>query len=80
MTHLGLALLLSTDNLEERISRPPAALTASTVSHVVLVISPVVPVWVLGFLISLMQQKAAFQPRGIRRVCLSVKKANALGR
>jgi len=38
-----------------------------------------VPIWVLGFLVSLMQQKAAFQPRGIRRVCLSMKKANTLG-
>ncbi|KAK7106063.1 dynein axonemal assembly factor 8-like [Littorina saxatilis] len=65
--------------LEPKPSRPPAALTATTLSHVVMVISPIVPIWVLGFLVSLMQQKAAFQPRGIRRLCLSVKKANTLG-
>jgi type III secretory pathway component EscS len=65
--------------LEDKVSRPPAALTAATLSHVVMVISPIVPVSVLGFLVSLMQQKTAFQPRGVRRLCLSVKKANILG-
>ncbi|KAL8596211.1 hypothetical protein ACOMHN_021251 [Nucella lapillus] len=65
--------------LESKPARPPAALTATTLGHVVLVVSPIVPVWILGFLVSLVQQKAAFQPRGLRRLCLSVKKANSLG-
>lgn len=65
--------------MQEAPPRPPAALSGTTKSHVILVIAPVVPVSVLGLLIQAVQQKAGFQPRGIRRLCLSVRRATNIG-
>ncbi|KAK7479411.1 hypothetical protein BaRGS_00029328 [Batillaria attramentaria] len=65
--------------LEPVPSRPPAALTATTLGHVILAMPPLIPPSIMGFLVFNLQKKGACQPRGIRRMCLNVRRAAALG-
>ncbi|XP_064651155.1 dynein axonemal assembly factor 8-like [Lineus longissimus] len=58
--------------------RPPALLTAMTLSDVFMAISPLLPTQCLG-LILVVCQRRGYQVRGIRRTKLTSKKANCLG-
>lgn len=55
-----------------------ATLSATTTSDVVLVVSPVVPVCVLGLVLSLCQQRG-YRLNGVHRLHLTVKQATGLG-
>jgi hypothetical protein len=59
--------------------RPPALLTAMTLSDVIMAVSPLLPTRCLG-LILVVCQRRGYQLRGIRRTKLTSKKANCLGR
>lgn len=58
--------------------RPPATLTATTKSHVILILSALVPIRALGLLLATCQRRG-YQLRGLRRNKLTVKKAKTLG-
>ncbi|XP_077985176.1 dynein axonemal assembly factor 8-like [Glandiceps talaboti] len=58
--------------------RPPATLTATTCGDVFLVISPLIPTQYIGFVLSVCHNRG-FQVRGIRRMRMSVKRANNMG-
>ncbi|XP_070548273.1 dynein axonemal assembly factor 8-like [Ptychodera flava] len=58
--------------------RPPATLTASAEGDVFLTVSALVPTQCVGIIVAECQNRG-FQLRGIRRVRLSVKRANSMG-
>ena len=60
------------------VSTPPATLTATTGSDIILTIAPSVPTQCLGMLLSTCQVRG-YQLRGIRRMHLTSKKCSHLG-
>lgn len=64
--------------LDRTVVRPVATLTATTVSSVFLVISPLVPVSCLGLVLSLCQLRG-YRLSGVKRLHLNTKQATALG-
>ena len=59
--------------------RPLATLTATTRSEIILAISPLVPPKCFGVVLASCQRRG-YQVTGVRRICLSSKKAAALGK
>lgn len=68
----------SADSASVPEERPPAALTATTLSSVFLVFSAWVPPSAAGVILSVCQRRG-YQLSGVRRLCLSNKKASTLG-
>ncbi|XP_002738289.2 dynein axonemal assembly factor 8-like [Saccoglossus kowalevskii] len=58
--------------------RPPATLTATTQGDIFLTVSPLIPTHCIGTIITVCHNRG-FQLRGIRRMRLSVKRANSIG-
>lgn len=65
-------------NLDGTSSGIVATLSATTASDVVLVVSPIVPVYALGLVLSVCQQRG-YRLNGVRRLHLTVKQATGLG-
>lgn len=57
----------------------PTTLVATTVGDMVLAVSPLVPPMCLGMILSSCQERG-YQFRGVKRVRLNSRRANALGR